>query len=243
MSNKKTDYISSIFLIGVLLLVVEITFFNRGVIFSSLLSIACIYFGRKKLERTIGKLLFWFGWVSLFFTIFAMMTVKFLLIAIILYFIIQYYQSKKSPSYLKPVLQERDTITEDDSKIKRQPLFENVLFGQQKTAEEVYEWNDVNIQNGIGDTTIDLSYTVLPKEEAVIFIRHFIGNVQIYVPYEVEVSVIHSVIAGSTTIFQHSESKIFNQTLFYKTPEYEHAGQKIKIVTSMIIGDLEVKRI
>ena len=26
-----------------------------------------------------------------------------------------------------------------------------------------YEWNDINIQNGIGNTVIDLSQTILPK--------------------------------------------------------------------------------
>ena len=57
----------------------------------------------------------------------------------------------------------------------------------------MYEWNDVNIQAGIGDTVIDLSYTVLPKGETVIFIRNVMGKVTIMIPYDVEVSVNHSV--------------------------------------------------
>ena len=41
--------------------------------------------------------------------------------------------------------------------IRTEPLFENIFLGQQKTPNGVYEWNDINIQAGIGDTVIDLS--------------------------------------------------------------------------------------
>ncbi|NLM38398.1 MAG: cell wall-active antibiotics response protein, partial [Firmicutes bacterium] len=112
---------------------------------------------------------------------------------------------------------------------------------EQKTPNDVYEWNDINIQRGIGDTTIDLSYTVLPQGETVIFIRGFIGNLQVLIPYDVEVEISHSAVIGRSKIFHIEEDKLWNQSVHYQTEEYDQAAQKVKIFTSVILGDLEVK--
>jgi len=241
--NKiKSDNLNAFFLLGIILLIIEVTFFNGGVLFSFVISFGCIYIGRKKLPRTFGKILFWFGWISLAFTILNMMTVKFLILAVLIYLLIQFIQSKKKPHYIKPDIKESEKTSKQEPILRRQPLFQNIVMGQQKTPEYVYEWNDVNIQSGIGDTIIDLSYTVLPKGESVIFIRNVIGNVQIFVPYEVEVKVHHSVLYGATTIFENQDAKTVNQTLHYQTEQYDHAEPKLKIVTSIGVGDLEVKR-
>jgi len=116
-------------------------------------------------------------------------------------------------------------------------------LGQQKTPIGIYEWNDINIQTGLGDTSIDLSYTMLPKGETVIFIRNIIGNIQILVPYEIEVSIHHSCVVGSTNAFENHSSKMFNQVFQLKTSGYDNAEQKVKIFTSLLVGNLEVSRI
>ncbi|RSK26004.1 cell wall-active antibiotics response protein [Bacillus sp. HMF5848] len=243
MFNEKgnTDYIKWIVLISILLLAIEITFYNKGVLFSSLVSIGCIYFGKKRMRRLFGKILFWFGLISLIMTIFSMMTFKFLLIAGLFYVIVRFAQSKQNPTVIKPEVTEPSPQSQD--MIRKRPFFENILFGQQTTPEHVYEWNDINIQSGVGDTIVDLSYTVLPKGEAVISIRNFVGNVRVLVPYDTDVSVTHSAITGSTSIFEYDEGRIFNKTIHFETMNYDQSEQKVKIVTSMLMGDLEVRRI
>jgi lia operon protein LiaF len=84
---------------------------------------------------------------------------------------------------------------------------------------------------------------VLPKGETIIFIRNVIGNIQIQVPYEIEVSVHHSCIVGSTDVFENHQAQVFNQVLHLKTPGYDGAEQKVKIFTSLLVGNLEVSRI
>lgn len=239
--KNNTDLINRIFLISLLLLAIEITIFNQGIIFAILLSSIAIYFGRKNRHKMFGKILFWFGTISLFMTIASMMMIKFLLIIALIFVIIQFAQSKQNPTLVKPELIE-PTETESEV-VKRQPFFRNLLFGEQKTPEQVYEWNDINIQTGIGDSIVDLSYTVLPKGEVVILIRKFIGNIQVLVPYDLDISLSHSVIHGSTIIFSHHEEQTFNQTLNYTTENYERAEQKVKIITSILLGDIEVKRV
>jgi lia operon protein LiaF len=245
LDKMNTDYVSWIFLIGVILLLLEISFFNSGLIFSLLISIGCIYFGRKRLPRKSGKLLFWFGSIGFFINILSMMTFKFFLLALLVHVVIQFIQTKKNPVYIQPVIREgaESEMPHEEELLKKKSLFTNRLMGRQQTPEHVYEWNDVNIQAGIGDTVIDLSYTVLPKGEAIIFIRNFVGNVQILVPYEVEVSVHHSTWMGTAKILNAHNAKMINEVLQFQTPDYETAVQKVRIVTSMMVGDLEVKRI
>lgn len=241
--NIKSDYVNWIIIAGFILLLLEVLFFNGGLIVTFLLSIGCIYLGKKWKPRVMGKVFFWIGWLWLIITVLNMMTFRYFLCVVLLYIIVQFFQSQKHPKQIKPIILEAKTETGSDPFIKREKIFENKFFTSQMTPEHVYEWNDVNIQVGIGNTVIDLSDTVLPKGEAIISIRSLIGNVQVLVPYEVEVHVNHSVMAGTVAIFQDQEQRIVNETIVYETPEYVQAEQKVKLITSVIAGNLEVKRV
>lgn len=241
--NAKRDYTGWLVVIGVVVLLLEILFFNSGLIFSLLFAGAMIYYGRKKAGKKGGKFLFIAGIIFLIISVFSMMTFKFLLFAILLHLIIQYSNSKKNPNKITLDIKKSEQAEQEETLIKTKPLFENIFFGQQKTPSSVYEWNDINIQSGIGDTIIDLSYTVLPKGETIIFIRNIIGNIQIQIPYEIEVSVQHSCVVGSTNVFENQQGQVFNQAFQLKTAGYEQAEQKVKIFTSLLVGNLEVSRI
>ncbi|MCM3765015.1 cell wall-active antibiotics response protein LiaF [Neobacillus niacini] len=241
--NNKNDYTGWLVFIGFAVLLLELLFFNEGLIFSLFIAGGMIYLGRRKPEKKLSKLLFFGGIAFLVVNVFSMMTFRFLLLAILLHFFIQYLNSKKQPQKMTVNLSKPGDTPKQETLVKTKPLFENIFLGQQKTPPGVYEWNDVNIQAGIGDTIIDLSYTMLPKGETVIFIRNLIGNVQILVPYEYEASVQHSCLVGSAMVFENQEPRMFNQSFQLRTPGYEQAEQKVKIVTSLIVGNLEVTRI
>jgi len=237
----KKDFIRWTLLIGIVLFLAEILFFHGGAIFFLFIAIGCIYIGRQRRPRLSGTVLFWFGLISIIILIINMASFRFLLFILLIYMIVHFIESKQTPTYIKPVIQQSGESAHP--LFHREPLLKNVWFGSQKTPEHIYEWNDVNIQVGIGDTIIDLSYTVLPKGESVVVIRNFIGNVQILVPYELEVCIHHSVVVGSVSIFEHGERRVFNETMRLQTEGYEESAQKVKIVTSMVAGNLEVKRI
>ncbi|WP_059172466.1 cell wall-active antibiotics response protein LiaF [Bacillus sp. FJAT-27445] len=244
MDRKMTgDYMGWLIFGGGIILLLEIAFFNSGLVFSLFLAGALIYIGRKKSPSKFGRFLFWGGVIILVASLMNMITLKLVLIGMLIIIFIQFIQSKKAPKRIAPAIEVPEPGAAPIQMARTKPLFENILFGQQKTPEQVYDWNDINIQAGIGDTIIDLSYTVFPKGETVIFIRNFIGNVQILVPYEMEVSINHSVMAGSTSIFGEEEAKVFNQVYQLKTANYDESIQKVKILTSLIVGNLEVNRI
>jgi lia operon protein LiaF len=241
--NTKNDYLGWMFIIGVIILAMEILFFNSGLIFSLFISGGMIYLGRKRTGKKTGKILFIGGIIFFVLSIVNMMTFKFLLIAILLHFFIQFLNAKKHPKKITPEIISTEPTPQEETMIRTEPMFENIFLGQQKTPLGAYEWKDVNIQAGIGDTIIDLSFTMLPKGETVIFIRNLIGNIQILVPYDIDVSIQHSCILGSSTVFEHHDAKLFNRVLHLKTPGYETTEHKVKIFTSLIVGDLEVSRI
>ncbi|MDX8367234.1 cell wall-active antibiotics response protein LiaF [Cytobacillus sp. Hm23] len=244
MFNKiTTEQLSWIVVIIIAMLLLEVSFFNSGVIFSLIVSISLIYIGRKRMPKASGKILFWFGLLFTLLSVTGMMTFKLLLLVIIIFLINSFVQSKKEPSTIKPTIKEPEMIASEETLITRSPLMKNILIGQQQTPSHVYEWNDVNIQAGIGNTVIDLSYTVLPKGETIIFIRNFIGNIEVLIPYDLEVSIRHSVFIGSSTVFEVHDANMFNQVFSLQTPQYDNVDQKIKIVTSMIVGNIEVKRV
>lgn len=233
-----TDTFNIILIIGVILLILEIAFFNGGLIFSVIFSSVLIYFGWKKYKKFWAKIMFWIGAISLFFTVLNMMAVRFLIIAAVVLFIRHYYRSKSEPERIEPVIME-----EEFPDTEGKPLIKQKFFGSEATPDRPYKWRDINIQGGIGDRIVDLSNTVLPQDEAVISIRHFVGNVLIYIPYEVEVSIHHSAIFGRAGIFQYRNKKLMNQVVSFQTPSYTLNKPRIKIITSIASGDLEVKRI
>lgn len=241
--NTKSDYLSWLVIIGIVILLLEILFFNRGLIFSLFIAGVMMYLGRRKAGKKLGKILFIMGIIFFVLSIVNMMTFKFLLLAILLHFFIQFINTKKHARKIIPEIGPAEPAQSEETLISSEPLFSNILVGQQKTPLGVYEWDDVNIQTGIGDTVIDLSYTMLPKGEAVIFIRNIIGNIHILVPYEMEVSIHHSGVVGSAKVFGNDRDKIFNQVFHLKTPGYETSETKVKIVTSLVAGNLEVSRI
>ncbi|EIT86021.1 cell wall-active antibiotics response protein [Fictibacillus macauensis ZFHKF-1] len=233
---------SWIVLIGSLLLMIDVLFQGGGPLFSFLFFAICIYFGRKG-NRFFGKLLFWFGVIGLVFTLLSLVLVRLLIVILLAYWLVKMYQSKKAPHVITPVFEGKPSSQQNDFLVKKELLFKNRWFGRQETPSSVYEWNDIVIHCGIGDYKIDLSNTVLPTGESVIMISSLIGHVELLLPYETSLSLQHSVMFGNTTVFEQRESQAFNATFSYETQEYGRSPQRIKVITKMLIGDVEVKRV
>ena len=172
-----------------------------------------------------------------------MFVVKLFIIGVLLYLLYRYYQAKKGPETICLFVKPDEESDEEDPLINIEPLFKNRFLGDLRTKDHPYEWRDINIHGGFGERTIDLSNTVLPVDEAVISIRHFAGKIMIYVPYEVEVSVHHSSLFGRVHLFNKHHIKLMNHSVSYQTKEYVHQKPRVKIITSIFSGDLEVKRI
>ncbi|MGI8351578.1 cell wall-active antibiotics response protein LiaF [Niallia circulans] len=239
----KDNYANWVYIVGGFLLL-EIFVFNPGLIFSLLVSIGMIYISKKSRNGGAGKILFWIGSLLLIVSILNMVTVKIILFTLLAYYLFQLFQKKNTEDIIKPIIRDKETaIQTEETIIKKKPLFMNSLFSRNITPDHVYEWDDINIQGGITNTTVDLSYTVLPEGETVMMIRNIVGDVKVYIPYDMEVSIHHSSLFGSYQIFSEAEEKIWNQNISIRTAGFDQAETRVKIFTSLITGSLEVKRI
>lgn len=240
--KMKSEAISRILVFAVLLLLIEITFFNGGLLFSIGAAALCIYFGIKRMHKKSGIPFLLLGLLIAVITILNMFTFKLILLVLLVLFINKFWQSKKNPATFEPISAEQRTGNPEH--IQRKPLFfKNTFSGNDQSTRQVYEWEDINIQSGFGDIVIDLSNTVLPGGENIISVRNIAGTIRILVPYEMEVMVIHSVICGSVSILDNEDHRVFNETVQYHTALYDESPHKIKILTATVAGKLEVKRI
>ncbi|WP_067842285.1 cell wall-active antibiotics response protein LiaF [Amphibacillus sediminis] len=196
-----------------------------------------IYLSWRYYYRPQGRIAFWVGCVALAITIMDTMFFRLIIAAIIFVTVLYFYQHKTN---IKP---EQKELQFGDEPIQQEDvLFSNQWFGKQTTGDSPYQWQDINYQTLAGETVINLNKTVLPKGEPIIVMRHLLGSIKIIVPYDVEVSIHHSVMIGSVNFFGYGDDQLTNRTVHYQTANYQTANQRIKIYTSMLAGKIEVKR-
>lgn len=115
----------------------------------------------------------------------------------------------------------------------------NSLVGNVR-MEGPFELKDVQLSHAVCDVTIDLSKAVIPEGESTIVISSLIGDVDIYVPYDMSVSVGATAIMGDLKILEHRHSG-FGCRVHTETPAYRQSPRRVKIAVSLLIGDVDVR--
>ncbi|WP_163652429.1 cell wall-active antibiotics response protein LiaF [Listeria sp. PSOL-1] len=162
---------------------------------------------------------------------------KFGLVIAAIFAIIHYIHRKRAPQLLMV------KTCEPASKIdKANHFIRNQWFGNRRMLDVVYEWDDINVQTGIGDTIIDLGNTVLPTGESVIMIRSISGKIRLLIPFDLGICLEHSAIFGNLQ-YDKINTTVQNNTIKVYSDNYETAVRKVKITTSVVFGDLEVIRL
>lgn len=131
------------------------------------------------------------------------------------------------------------TVEPEDKNGRR---FKRPWIGNQRIGTEIYEWDDINITLFSGDTIIDLGNTLLPKADNVVMIRKALGRTRVLVPIEIGLMIEHSTLYGNV-IFDEQTYTLKNESLKLFSDDYDHSTRRLKIVTSTLVGDIEVIRI
>src|SRR5690625_2943813 len=221
LKRLSTDTLNWIIIIGVILFVIEIAFFHGGMIGTAIFTGFLVFIGWKNYTALWGKVFFWIGLIGLIFSVVNMIAVRFLIIAFIVLFLIDYTKNRNNVHIQPTIYLDKAEDQKEEPLISISPLFRNLFFGDQQTEDTAYHWQDINIHGGIGNRVIDLSNTVLPEDTSVISIRHLVGNIIIYVPYEVEVMIHHSAVFGRVYIFNEQHYQLMDHTISYKTKNYD----------------------
>ncbi|MGN8647967.1 cell wall-active antibiotics response protein LiaF [Gracilibacillus sp. HCP3S3_G5_1] len=237
LKKANNDLLQIILIIGCVLLLIEFIFMDAGLLFLIALGAVGMYFGRRSFQTTTGKTLFWGGAFIVFIAVINTFIIRFFIFVILFYFIWHWYQQKQKET--KPLPKHIDSTEET---LYEDRVIQNKWFGKYHTTQKGFSWQDLNIQSAVGDVLIDLNDTMLPKEESVMVIRHLAGKIVIIVPYDIEVTIDHTVVFGDIEAFDHEEKNAFNRHIQLQTKGYHGSPQRVKIFTQMIAGKLEVRR-
>ncbi|MCP8968679.1 cell wall-active antibiotics response protein LiaF [Ectobacillus ponti] len=221
--------------IGVLADLITGRFSPPALLFAAaLLLLGRHYRRRRKMAR--GNMLLLIGMLTLAGQLFSSVAFQLLLAAVLLYGGVELLRSRRRPLSisLQPASPAGSRL------VRKQPFLRNFLIGTHRVMDRIYELQDWNIRYGIGDVEVDLSTAMIPEGETVLVIHGVIGNIRLHVPYDVELSLHHSVLIGKTVMLGE-EDRSWNQTLSWMTEGYAAAPRRVKIVTSLFIGDTEVR--
>lgn len=183
------------------------------------------------------RILFWLGILGVGINLLETIFFRVLLAIPVIWFVIYYFQKIREDKSEPTLLQFGEEVLEES-----EVLFSNQWFGKQEIGNQPYRWQDINIQKLFGETVIDLRQTVLPKGEPVILLRNLAGKIKIIVPYDVELSIHHSVLIGSVDIFGYGDDQVVNRVIHYQTENYQKAPQRVKVYTTILAGKIEVSR-
>ncbi|MGO4887326.1 cell wall-active antibiotics response protein LiaF [Anaerobacillus sp. MEB173] len=120
------------------------------------------------------------------------------------------------------------------------PQIKSSLIGDLNLMGNRYELNDMNIWHGIGDVKIDLSKAIISQGETVLVVNGWIGDIDIYIPYDLDVSVNATVTIGDLEVLNYKQGGL-NRNITLSTKEYKQSSRRVKIILSLFIGDIDVR--
>ncbi|MGM0215632.1 cell wall-active antibiotics response protein LiaF [Enterococcus sp. AZ109] len=135
------------------------------------------------------------------------------------------------------IIVEAENPTEHQGEKKKQPW-----FGNERIGNQVFEWDDINVDLIAGDTIIDLGNTLLPKEDSVVIIRKVFGRTRVLVPYGVGILFEHATFYGKVR-FEEEELILKNESLKMYSVDYDDSPRRLKLITNSLLGDVEVIRV
>lgn len=127
----------------------------------------------------------------------------------------------------------------DSNHVSELQFSRNKWFGDDSIGKDIFEWEDKNYIRLAGDTFFDLGNTILPKKENIILIRKGLGDTKIIVPRDTALSIDVSLGLGKLVI-DKEEYTLKNEKVKWHSSDYATSIRKLKIVTSTLIGEIEV---
>lgn len=116
------------------------------------------------------------------------------------------------------------------------------LIGDFHLTSGRFELSQLHVWHGIGDVVIDLSRAMLMKEEALLVVEGWVGDVTIYVPVDLPVLVSAELTVGDLEVFSHRQGGV-NRSLMIRSDHYDQAVHKVNLHISLLVGDIKVKYI
>ncbi|PKJ59248.1 protein LiaF [Bacillus sp. SN32] len=122
----------------------------------------------------------------------------------------------------------------------KHPDMRSFFIGELQMMKQPFDLNDLNVSGFIGDIKIDLSKAMIPEGESTIVISGVIGNVDIYVPSDLEVAVSSAVFIGDINLIGSKKSGLSTK-VYATSTDFSESKRRVKVSVSLFIGDVDVK--
>ena len=232
-------------LIESLLLIVALYQLIHNLFILGLFAIGCwlIFLSRDQQKRKRRMPLV----IGIFLTAFALMSLAgfwYMLIVAVIFLYLNYgkvFSKMDSFNFQQAPWNEKDIVVVEttDSLPKNAKRLKRNWLGNERIGNTIYEWDDINFSIFMGDTIIDLGNTILPKNESYIVIRKGFGKTRILVPNGIGIMIEHSAIKGKIA-FEEQQYILENESVKMYSKHYEDQARTLKIITNVLVGDLEV---
>ncbi|GEK32837.1 cell wall-active antibiotics response protein LiaF [Kurthia sibirica] len=228
MKNISTNTVTSLLLLAITLIVIEGFIFGNAMAIFALVGVYIVYLAIKK-QR---KQLFWVGVIMLFIALLSMWSLRLLLILTLVYILWKMKQGS-------PVQININNFQKNSEGSKTNKL---IVFDDPQS--DTYTWQDVHVQNFVGEAAVDTTSTILPKGTSFISIRQVFGKIVITVPYEVPVRIHYNTMVGEAKIMGESYSRLWNDRIALRDGyvDGQLPERELVIIASSFFGDLEVTR-
>lgn len=123
--------------------------------------------------------------------------------------------------------------------VKHAQITQDKWFYPSVVRDNSYTFQDIHDTSLVGDTVINLAQTILPDTPSVIVFHKGFGDIRILVPLEVGVSLSTHTLYGNV-FFENEDYQLKNAKMTMFSNNYATATKKIKIVTTVYIGNVEV---
>lgn len=119
--------------------------------------------------------------------------------------------------------------------MQKQKLIESL-----KWDKEPWVLRSMSLWNVIGEMNFDLSLAFMEEEEVTIMLQGVIGDIDIIVPEDFGLDVQSSVFFGQLDVVKEKEAGLVNK-IYWRSPNYEKSEQRVKLIVSYIVGDIDIK--
>lgn len=194
---------------------------------------------RRNNYRRLGFFFFVLALFDLVSSLLDLHFINLLFILFICYFIYRYLQ--KRGKWSKIFSKSRESFMGKAVHITAPP-FRNFLIGDLHLINQQFELTDLNLSFGIGDIKIDLTKAIIPEGETTLVVSGLLGDVDLYIPYDLDISVSTTIITGNIEVLGQKKAGV-NCQIALETAGYKEATRKVKISVSLLAGDLDVRHL
>lgn len=173
---------------------------------------------------------------------------------LILFLIFAYWMFKTSSGFEWLHLDEQ--FTHPFVKQGIAPIYQNIKIvqpqSQQRTILEKrnlsaldsknkleYETHDINLVYIGGNNVVDFGHTLLPNQETVVVIRKVFGRIRLILPMEAGISLNISAFSGKV-VFEQEAYVLASENFQWTSPDYHQKQRKIRLILSVVTGNVEV---